>query len=127
MSPLEKLRSEVVDYVTHYGTKLCCFDDLVPYLSLLVREGGKEREALTAFVIKENPLQDVSEEELKSLPKAEVTRRLRMFTLAQQILRYLGAQEDNHQVLPSLVGVYFRTLFVNEDCEGGQREVSKDG
>jgi len=128
-NPLERLREGVVEYVTQYGTKLCCFDDLVPYLGLLVRrhEEGKEEEGEVGVLVEAikrhaltTGLIDSTEEELKSnFPKEEVAKRLRVFTLSQQLLRYLGVE----QPLDTLCQVYFRTLFVNEGAEGGQREV----
>ena len=122
--PVERLRVEVEEYVAKYGTKLCCFDDLVPYLGILVRQGGEELMGLVQAVtgrVEATALGELTEDELKALPKVEVVNRLRAFTLSQQLLRYLGACEE--QQLDALCQVYFRTLFVNDGAEGGQREV----
>jgi hypothetical protein len=46
---MSRLRVLVLGYLERFGTKLCCFDDLRPYLELFIAE-GEERTALVEAI-----------------------------------------------------------------------------
>ncbi len=126
-------------YLRRFGTKLCCFDDLLPYLTALAAGSSahvaalvQELEALAAA----NSVVGRADEALQAEEeRPAVVRRLQLCIRVHQLLRLLrtgpcgGAAQrqggGRQEEVAALSAEYSRTLFVNEGAEGGQREVQQ--
>lgn len=138
----------VLAYVGRFGAKLCCFDDLLPYVTALAAGGNtpvvaplvQKLEALAA----ENSVAGHTDEALQAEEeRPAVARRLQLCIRTHQLLRLLrtgpsatavaNADGDSEaqrwrrrqEEVAALSAEYSRTLFVNEGAEGGQREVQQ--
>lgn len=144
---LGSLCTAIASYFDAFCTKSCCFEDLRPYLTSLVRLGkGGAEEGKVIFnwlfvwlhnvAVQEACADSVPKPATEVLPKEEreaALSRLRRYICASQLLRFLGARgppaeevEDSEEILAvvrTLVHQYRATLHINAGTEGGQREV----
>lgn len=125
---MSHLHDLVVNYIQKFSNKLCCFDDIAPYLEIL---GGQASvkvgmlKFLNDLTVK-NRVSDEERTNVTAASKASVTRKLQTFILAAQTRRFLSQESSTSDLVEEvrLLGAeYIRTLFINEDATGGQREV----
>jgi hypothetical protein len=133
-----RLRQLVLAYLERFGTKLCCFDDLLPYVTTLAAGGDGQEGALVQQLERLAAETSVAGQADAALQAEEarpgVVRRLQMGIRVHQLLRLLrtgpsGGEPQNVERRKEAVAAwsaeYSRTLFVNEGAAGGQREVQQ--
>lgn len=118
----------VVNYIQKFCNKLCCFDDIAPYLEILGGQASVKVDILTFLndVTAKNRVTDEERAHVTTESKTSVTRKLQTFILAAQARRFLSQGSSTSDMVEEvrLLGAeYVRTLFINEDATGGQREV----
>ncbi|TFJ82787.1 hypothetical protein NSK_005980 [Nannochloropsis salina CCMP1776] len=92
----EALGEAVVRYVERFESKLCCFDDVLPCLQMMVRrKRRREGERAWTRVVgwlearAEETRGEGGEEEGEEEGRAAAVRRLQCFIRTQQLLRFL--------------------------------------
>lgn len=142
-----RMRRLLLAYLGRFGTKLCCFDDLLPYATALAAGGAAHLSPLVQDferMLAENSVAAFTDEALQGEEeRPAVVRRLQVCIRTRQLLRLLrtgpcaaaavtdkasdggGAHERRKAEVAAVSAEYSRTLFVNEGAEGGQREVQQ--
>ena len=143
-----RMRRLLLAYLGRFGTKLCCFDDLLPYATALAAGGAVHLPPLLQDLerlLAENSVAaftDTDEALHAEEERPAVLRRLQVCIRTRQLLRLLrtgpcaaeasigkagdgSARERRKAEAVAVSAEYSRTLFVNEGAEGGQREVQQ--
>ena len=120
-----------ISYVEKFGTKLCCCEDLLPYTTALAHASPTPRGWVIGRLeelARESSVEGKTDEALQEEERKEVGGRLQRFIRTQQVLRVLkgkGGVGGWEEEVKGLSREYDRTRFVNEEAEGGQREVQQ--